>query len=105
MAHQIIVVISDDTYDALAAAAAESSQAVEQLAEETLMQRYQPAQSHASVSSYDDFLRKLYAAGGIVNLPDHTIDPEEERRLVELFSSILPGKPLSEIIIEDRGPR
>jgi len=80
MAHQIIVVISDDAYEALVAAAAETSQAVEQLAEETLMQRYQPAQSQVPVSTYDDFLRKLYAAGDIINIPDHTVDPAEEQK-------------------------
>jgi len=50
-------------------------------------------------------LRKLYAAGDILNLPDPSKDTEEEQKLVELVSNILLGKPLSEIIIEERGPR
>jgi hypothetical protein len=106
MSHQIIIHMDDDAYAALEAAAAEKGQAVEQLAEKTLVQHFPPVQMETVTSvTYNDFLRELYAAGDILNLPDPSGDLEEVQMLIELASSILPGKPLSEIIIEDRGPR
>ncbi|MGH2516714.1 MAG: hypothetical protein ACRDHP_13760 [Ktedonobacterales bacterium] len=48
----------------------------------------------------------LYREGIIENLPtDETSSPEEERERERLSHLFGQGKPVSEIVIEDRGPR
>ena len=90
MAHQIA--LSEEDYAALAAASAQTGEPIERLLHEAIAARYPQEPPAGQVGNY------RYPTGE----PD---SPEEEAEDEYLATSIGPGKPLSEIIIEDRGPR
>lgn len=95
MTYQIM--LSDEEYAALAVAAAQSGEPIEQLVHDAIMTRYAPASQplagqRGRVGSYQ------YPTGE----PD---SPAEEAEDDYLATSIGPGKPLSEILLDDRGPR
>ena len=102
MAYQIT--LTDEEYTALAAAAEARGESIEALAHAAFEQVYAPlerAQDHV-----DPLAEYMYKKGHLLSLPDGQPDtPEEEAELEELANSIGPGKPASEIVIEDRGPR
>lgn len=90
MAHQ--VALSEEDYAALTAAAEQTGEPIERLLHEAIAARY-PQESPAEPM-------------GKYRYPTGELDsPEEEAEDEYLATSIGPGKPLSEIIIEDRGPR
>lgn len=108
MAHQVTLTLSDDEYQAVAAAAAEAGEPIEALLHEAVARRFAPRPVPVPPSkpiSEDELEEYLYRIGFTANLPTHEPDtPEEEaeaERLAELFGQ---GKPVSEMIIEDRGP-
>ena len=91
MAHQIIR--TDDDYAALQAAASRTGDTVEALAHQAIAGYVAQAQKPRQMGSYQ------YPTGE----PD---SPEEEAEDEALAAAIGPGKPwLSEMVIEDRGPR
>ena len=90
MAHQIA--LSEEDYAALAAASAQTGEPIERLLHEAIAARYPQEPPAGQVGNY------RYPTGE----PD---SPEEEAEDEYLATSIGLGKPLSEIIIEDRGPR
>ena len=90
MAYQ--VALSEEDYAALAAASEQTGEPIERLLHEAIAARY-PQESPAGMTG-----KYRYPTGE----PD---SPEEEAEDEYLATSIGPGKPLSEIIIEDRGPR
>ena len=90
MAHQIA--LSEEDYAALAAASAQTGEPIERLLHEAITARYPQEPPAGQVGNY------RYPTGE----PD---SPEEEAEDEYLATSIGRGKPLSEIIIEDRGPR
>ena len=90
MAHQIA--LTEEDYAALAAASAQTGEPIERLLHEAIAARYPQEPPAGQVGNY------RYPTGE----PD---SPEEEAEDEYLATSIGPGKPLSEIIIEDRGPR
>jgi hypothetical protein len=55
--------------------------------------------------SYDVLVYFLYKRGDILNLPDPDDYDDEAQEIIGLTSTMLPGKALSDMIIEDRGPR
>ncbi len=91
MAHQIT--LTDDDYAALSAAAARTGASIEELVHQAIAERLSAIESPRQIGSYQ------YPTGE----PD---TPEEEVEDEELAQLIGPEKPwLSEMAIEDRGPR
>lgn len=90
MAYQIT--LSEEDYAALAAASAQTGEPIERLLHEAIAAHYESQPPTRQVASY------RYPTGE----PD---TPEEEEEDDILAVSLGPGKPLSEIVIEDRGPR
>ncbi|MGO8947824.1 MAG: hypothetical protein ACLQUY_09205 [Ktedonobacterales bacterium] len=91
MAHQIL--ISDDDYAALVAAAQERGAPIETLVHEAIAQNYATSTQPTSRGSY--------------SLPTHTpIDPKLYAENERIAQSIGAKKPwASDIVSEDRGPR
>ena len=72
---------------------------------EIMMHRTQPSQPAISSSGVHKLAEHLYHKGKLLNLatprPLSHQEQAERERLAQVFSS---GKPLSEMVIEDRGP-
>lgn len=90
MAHQIA--LSDEEYAALATASARSGEPIERLVHDAIMSQYAPSTPTRQIGSYQ------YPTG-------EQDTPEDEAEDEYLATSIGPGKPLSEIALDDRGPR
>ena len=124
MAYQIT--LTDDEYAVLAAAAEQAGTTVEALVHEALDERllrrapdpladYMRRVGHLSEQQPEpkqhvteqEFIEQLFREGIIANIPTGEPDtPEEEAELEELANQIGSDKPwLSEMVIEDRGPR
>ena len=105
MAYQMTVTLTDQEYAALAAEAEKSGKQAEALLHEILMQRLQPSLAAKGPLTTREFEEKLYREGLIENIPTRQpLTPEEQaerERLGQVFSG---GKPMSEMVIEDRGP-
>jgi hypothetical protein len=86
------ITLSEEDYAALLAASTQTGEPIEQLVHEAIAARYESPSSARPLGNY------RYPTGE----PD---SPEEEAEDDALATSIGPGKPLSEIVIEDRGPR
>lgn len=124
MAYQIT--LTDDEYAALAAVAEQAGTTVEALVHEALDERLSrrapdPLADHMRRVEHlseefpspkrhmtdQEFIEQLYRDGIIANIPTGEPDtPEEEAELEELANQIGSDKPwLSDMVIEDRGPR
>jgi hypothetical protein len=90
MAYQIT--LSEDDYAALTAAANETGEPIEQLVHEAIAARYLSPPAAGQIGQY------YYPTGE----PD---SPEDEAEDAYLETKLGSGKPLSEIVLEDRGPR
>lgn len=105
MAYQMTVTLTDSEYAALSKEAAKSGKPIESLLHEVLVEHIQPSSSRHSITSRE-IQAYLYSEGLIEHIPSNepdTLETEAERqRLNHLFSH---GKPASEMVIEDRGPR
>ena len=105
MAYQMTLHLTDQEYAALAAEAEKSGKQAEALLHEILMQRLQPSLAAKRPLTTREFEEKLYREGLIENIPTRQpLTPEEQaerERLGQVFSG---GKPMSEMVIEDRGP-
>jgi hypothetical protein len=103
MVHQIT--LSDDEYEALAAAAAARGQPVEALVREALAERF-PTMRSGQPHAHDALVEVMQRAGHLGSVPTRIPDtPEEAAERRRLAHSITPGKLASDIVIEDRGPR
>jgi hypothetical protein len=104
MAYQIT--LSPEQYEAISAAATQAGKSVEELALETLAERFPPSTPLQLRRKLSPLVEYMYRIGHVSNLPTGEPDtPEEEAERERLINSIKPGKPLSEMVIEDRGPR
>jgi hypothetical protein len=102
MAHQIN--LSDEEYEILAAEAARSGLDPEQLLHKTIC-KMQPSTQRKRPSFAQELMERQYLEGKIARIP--TGDPltQEELNAIEMCAKwFAGGKPLSEMIIEDRGP-
>jgi len=86
------ITLSEEDYAALVAASTQTGEPIEQLVHEAIAARYESPSSAREIGNY------RYPTG-------EPITDEEEEEMERLAQEIGPGKPLSEIIIEDRGPR
>ena len=111
MAHQVNITLTGEEYNLFSAEAIEEDAKLERLLYEMLIQRLpimlpfpnRPASAHETE-------RYLYQTGVIEHIPTHEPDTPEEaaerKRLADLFGQVGPdGKTVSEMVIEDRGPR
>ncbi len=106
MAYQMTVTLSDQEYAALKAEAAKSGRPLGDFLHEVLTQHIRPstaAQTHVLIRQ--DIQDYLYREGVTEYIPAHESDTQEEdaerKDLAQLFGQ---GKPVSEMVIEDRGP-
>ena len=103
MAHQITIMLSDEEYAALLEAARQNGQRVEEVAQRRLGLEH--ARIHHT-EPIDPLLEVLYMAGDIDAIPTgDPLSPDDAAELERIIQRIGPGKPLSEMLIEDRGPR
>jgi hypothetical protein len=86
------ITLSEEDYAALVAASTQTGEPIEQLVHEAIAARYESPSPTWPTGNY------RYPTG-------EPITDEEEEEMERLAQEIGPGKPLSEIIIEDRGPR
>ena len=86
------ITLSEEDYAALVAASTQTGEPIEQLVHEAIAARYESPSPTWPTGNY------CYPTG-------EPITDEEEEEMERLAQEIGPGKPLSEIIIEDRGPR
>ncbi len=88
----------------LAAEAEKTGKQAEVLLHEILMQRLEPSLAAKRPLPEEEFVEKLYREGKILNIPTRRPLTQEEQaereRLGQVFSG---GKPMSEMVIEDRG--
>lgn len=105
MPHQLIITLDDQEYETLVAEAAKNGIRPETLLHEIMAQRLLASMQTSRPLTEQEFMEKLYREGDLINLPSNeplTSEEEAEReRLGKLFAN---GKPLSEMILEDRGP-
>ena len=105
MSHQLVITLDDQEYETLVAEAAKNGIRPETLLHEIMAQRLLASMQTSRPLTEQEFMEKLYRDGDLINLPSNeplTSEEEAEReRLGKLFAS---GKPLSEMILEDREP-
>ena len=107
MAHQMNITLTDEEYKALAAEVGRDEELLEERLHELLAQHLRTLRSlKGSLDTRDEMGQYLYESGLIDHIPTHRPDTPEEaaerKRLADLFGQ---GKPVSEMVIEDRGPR
>lgn len=91
MAHQIT--LSDDEYAALVAASTRTGASIEELVHQALAARFPASGPVKQIGSYS------YPTGA-------PLTPEEREEMKRLAQELGSGRPwLSEMVIEDRGPR
>lgn len=104
MSYQMIVTLSDQEYATLKAEAAKSGKHPEMLLHEIMAQRLQSPSPTTHPLTGREFMEQQYREGKVLNIPTRRSLTQEERaereRLGQLFAG---GKPLSEMVIEDRG--
>lgn len=104
MPHQMSITLTDTEYKALLGAANEKGQPFEALLHEVLDQYVKPLRkSKPDAARIQEY---LYREGITEYIPTQEADkPGEENERAYLASLFGQGKPASEIVIEDRGPR
>jgi hypothetical protein len=106
MAYQMTITLTDAEYTALSKEAAKRGEPLEALLHNVLAQSIgQPPRKASSLSS-KEIQEYLYHEGIIEHIPTSKRDTQEDDAerdyLAHLFGQ---GKPVSEMVIEDRGPR
>lgn len=104
MAYQMTLTFTEQEYAALAEEAAKIGKNPETLIYDIMRERLQASLPKYSMSGRD-FMKKLFLEGEIDNLPtQEAISLEEQTERERLGRLFAEGKPMSEMIIEDRGP-
>lgn len=109
MENQITIHLTDDEYTALSEEARQSGQEIEalirKLLSEIVARQRQAAQASTRSLSRQEIEEYLYNEGLIESMPTgEPLSEEEEAEIERLGTLFGQGKPLSEMIIEDRGP-
>ncbi|WIG59791.1 MAG: hypothetical protein OJF49_002538 [Ktedonobacterales bacterium] len=100
------ITLTDAEYAALAAESAARGTTIDALVHQTLAERASAPTPAKQPMTDDEFEQLLFRKGIIVAIPTGELDsPDEEDELDEIAQRVGPGKPASEMIIEDRGPR
>ena len=102
MAYQIG--LNDEEYAILAAEAARSGLDPEQLLHK-IIYKMQPPTQRKRPSTLDELAELQYREGKISHIPTGEPPTQEELDAIEMCAKwFAGGKPISEMIIEDRGP-
>ena len=105
MAHEMTIRLTDEEYAALAAEAAKSGKQPEAILHEIMLQTLQPPQSTTRPLTEHELAEQLYREGMLLNLATRKpLTPEEQAERQRLARVFAHGKPLSEMVLEDRGP-
>jgi hypothetical protein len=105
MAHQMMITLSDDEYQALQNAATQAGKPLEDFVYEALAPHMQSLPQPQPLSG-QALMQQLYRAGKIMNLPARQpLTPTEQAERDRLAQKLGQGKPLSKIVIEERGPK
>lgn len=106
MIHQVNIALTDEEYKALLAEAGRGEEVLEKHIHELLTQHLRRSLPGNCSLSEREIQQHLSRRGIVYRIPTGQPDtPEEEserKRLADLFGQ---GKPVSEMVIEDRGPR
>ncbi|WIG59150.1 MAG: hypothetical protein OJF49_001897 [Ktedonobacterales bacterium] len=106
MSHQMNITLTDEEYAELAAEAGRAGKPVESVAHDMLAQRLRTSAPGQQGMTARAFLERQYRDGKVLNLPvaqqSTSAEEAERERLAQIFAQ---GKPASEMVIEDRGPR
>src|SRR5438128_2748569 len=98
------ITLSDQEYAALAAAAAQSGTEPEELLHD-MIQRLQTSSQRKRLLTARELAEKQYYEGKISHIPTQQPLTQEEREVRERRARrFAGGKPVSEMVIEDRGP-
>ena len=105
MAYQMTITLSDQEYTTLKAEAAKRGLHPEMFLHEFMTQRLRSPFLTTQPMTGHEFMEQQYREGKVLNIPTRRSLTQEERaereRLGQVFAG---GKPLSEMVIEDRGP-
>lgn len=104
MAYQMTVTLSEQEYQTLVEEAAKNGKQPETFLHD-IIQGLRPSSTKKYAMTGRELAEKLYREGVILNLaspqPLTKEEQAERERLAKLFAS---DKPISELVIEDRGP-
>lgn len=104
MAYNMTIHLSEQEYVALTIEANRQGKQPEAILRE-LMVEHLPSTRLQRQLTEDEFIEKQYREGKILNIPTRRRLTKEEKaereRLGQIYSH---GKPMSEMVIEDRGP-
>ncbi len=104
MTHEITITLTEEEYKALAAAATRKGKEPEQFLYD-MVRRLPPVSEVKRPMTVRELMEKQYREGKLINLPDpQQVTQEEEAEIERLGKLFAGGKPVSEMIIEDRGP-
>jgi hypothetical protein len=105
MAYQITVHLTDQEYIALTAEATRSGKPPETILHELMSERFRTSFVKGPSLTGREFMEQQYREGKMLNVPLRRPWTPQERALREqLGRELSKSKPLSEIVIEDRGP-
>ena len=103
MAHQIMFTLTDQEYETFSAEAARSGKPLDTVLHEALVP---PMQHSVLPLPADIVVRNLYQKGIIMNIATHEpLTAQEDALLHQLAVKLGKGQPMSEMVIDDRGPR
>lgn len=106
MAYQMTITLTDQEYAALVAEATRSGKPIEALVHDAIAPHLpSPGTPQAAMTSRA-FIEQQHREGKILAIPTRRpLTPQEQTERERLAQKLATGKPLSEIVIEDRGPR
>jgi hypothetical protein len=105
MAYQMTVTLTDQEYAALTEEANKRGTQPEEVLHEIMVQHLASATPAKRPLTGREFMEKLYREGKILNLPKpQPLTPKEQAERERIAQVFAGGKPMSEMIIEDRGP-
>lgn len=106
MSYQVKFTLTDEEYTALTSESAQSGKPLEDLLHEVLSQHIHPSSNQTFPFSRRDIQSYLYEEGVTEYIPTNESDTSEDKAerqyLAQLFGQ---GKSVSDMAIEDRGPR
>ena len=104
MSYQMTLTLTEQEYAVLAEEAEKNGVHPEIMLQEIMREHLQASLPKRPMTGHD-FMVKLYREGEIENIPTREpLTPEEEAELERLAQVFAGDKPMSEMIIEDRGP-
>lgn len=107
MAHQLTITLTltDAEYNAISEEVAMHGKPLESVVHEALTQYIKPPTSEKRQPTKKEITEYLYREGVITHIPtDEPDTPEEAAERERLFHLFSQGQPLSEMVIEGRGP-